>query len=141
MKKLQTYLIEIKQKGFLRFYRKRYLYLLNRLFDWSRGIKTIGDVTVDELDISETGLKVHARQYSSINIKDLKIIFSHIYPVPESVLLDYGCGKGRVLFAAAECGVMDCRGIEISSKLCKIALKNLDSYSRKSDQMKFEIIK
>ena len=59
MKKFKKIMAEIKKQGFLSFYRSRYFHLSQRLFDWSRSIKTIGDVTVDELDISETGLTVH----------------------------------------------------------------------------------
>lgn len=121
---------EIKLKGILSFFRARYYFLYQFYYDWTRGVATIGDITVEELDIADAERKTHAKQYSSINAKDLKNIFSHISPKPESVLLDYGCGKGRVLFVAAEAGIQNLRGVEISSRLSSIAVQNVNAFSR-----------
>jgi hypothetical protein len=44
------------------------------------------------------------------------------------VLVDFGCGKARVLTVASDFGFDDIRGIEISGALCKIAKDNCAKY-------------
>lgn len=43
---------------------------------------------------------------------------------PEGALVDLGCGKGKVLLVAAECGVAKIRGVEFARELCQIARAN-----------------
>jgi SAM-dependent methyltransferase len=62
--------------------------------------------------------------------------------VPEdSVLVDFGCGKGRVLLIAAECGFRKARGVEFAHELCEIADKNCAIYKRKrAPNTEFQVI-
>lgn len=56
---------------------------------------------------------------------------------PDDILVDYGCGKGRVGFFmthAVNCGSI---GVEYDEKLIKDAEKNLLSYSGRRDKMHF----
>jgi len=106
----------------------------------SRNIKTIDFVDVKELGISNSELRNHAEQYGSVHIKYLKRIFQFIKPDQNSVLLDCGCGKGRVLFVAVECGVKHCRGVELSNKLCVIAKNNVKRFKCRRSNFQLEII-
>jgi len=45
---------------------------------------------------------------------------------PESVLVDFGCGKGRVLLLAVLGGMKKAVGIEFSPQLCRIAESNIN---------------
>lgn len=48
-----------------------------------------------------------------------------------TVFVDFGSGKGRVLFVASNYNFKRVVGVEISSKLCEIARNNLVVYERK----------
>jgi hypothetical protein len=50
----------------------------------------------------------------------------------DSVLVDFGCGKGRVLFVASEFGIREVRGVEFAHELCEIAMKNSAVYKSKT---------
>ena len=46
----------------------------------------------------------------------------------DRVIIDIGCGKGRVLFIAAEFGFKEVRGLEVSPVLCETAENNITIY-------------
>jgi hypothetical protein len=48
---------------------------------------------------------------------------------PEFSVVDYGCGKGRVLMMAAEAGFGAVVGVEFAPELARIAAENLRSWS------------
>ncbi len=62
--------------------------------------------------------------------------------MPEnSVLLDLGCGKGRVLLLASHWGFREVRGVEFAQELCETAKKNIAIYkARTGVQTEFKII-
>ncbi|MCK5681070.1 class I SAM-dependent methyltransferase, partial [bacterium] len=53
-----------------------------------------------------------------------------------AVILDFGCGKGRVLILAAMAGVEKITGIEFSSELCRTARQNLARLQARRPQLK-----
>ena len=61
------------------------------------------------------------------------------YISKENIVIDYGCGKGRVGFFLNH--VLDCKvvGIDFDERMCKAAQKNLLSYSSRKNEnnMKF----
>lgn len=69
----------------------------------------------------------------------------------ENHLIDYGCGKGRVLFVAAKNGCNKVTGIEINKDMYTAARNNIDRFQSKhknaaisielvkQDAMKYEI--
>ena len=70
-------MIEISEVGCFRFFEYGYLHLSQHLFNWSRGVKTIGGFSIDELDIDNMGLKEYAEQYLSTHVKDLMTSITH----------------------------------------------------------------
>jgi predicted RNA methylase len=50
----------------------------------------------------------------------------------DSVLVDYGCGKGRTLLIAAECGFSRSVGIEFVPALIEVARLNVAKYRQKT---------
>jgi hypothetical protein len=48
----------------------------------------------------------------------------------DAVLLDLGCGKGRVLMVASEFEFREVRGVEFAHELCVVARRNIASYRR-----------
>jgi 16S rRNA G966 N2-methylase RsmD len=64
-------------------------------------------------------------------------IFASIGFTPDDILIDIGCGKGRVCFAAATYNIKKIIGIELHDGLAKAAIENLKKLklSRKSIQI------
>ena len=53
-------------------------------------------------------------------------------PSRESVFVDFGCGKARVLLAAARFGFKRVEGVEFAANLCKIAERNVAVYQART---------
>lgn len=47
------------------------------------------------------------------------------------VFVDYGCGKGRALLLAAECGFESVVGVELAPALHTVAVRNVEAYRRR----------
>jgi len=102
-----------------------YTYLLNLIDhfnDLKRGIKTeevLGykDLAIDPL----VGIR-----YESTRYKKLKSICNIAYSRGYSSFLDIGCGYGRPLIVASEIGFSTLFGVDISQKLIKGCIQNLN---------------
>jgi len=53
-------------------------------------------------------------------------------PRTDGALVDFGCGKGRVLLVASEFGFERVRGVELAHELCEIARENCAAYKAKT---------
>ena len=104
---------------------KIYTLLVDRLFDFRYGLDTCSLSELDELTILSNN-KERGVSYQPSRVIPLKKLFNKIKPhIPDnSVLVDFGCGKGRVLLIAKSFGFSEVRGIEFASELCTIARKN-----------------
>ncbi len=84
------------------------------------------------------------KKHSDLNpmSKDkLNKLFLLLDLMPNSKVVDIGCGKGRVLLVAAEYGFVEVKGIEFSPLLCSIAEKNIDKYKQKTQsKTPFQVI-
>jgi SAM-dependent methyltransferase len=98
-------------------------------FDIKYGTDTSGIIQPEHLAIKSP--KKYGR-YEPTKVVLLERLFSHIKPIlpPDSVLVDFGCGKGRVLLMASEFGFREARGVEYAHDLCDIAISNCSSYKR-----------
>lgn len=72
------------------------------------------------------------------------VLFEALRALPEQVrqkpFIDYGCGKGRALFVAEQCGFTQLLGVDIAVELLKDASENLKTYRQKNPQSRFEFI-
>jgi SAM-dependent methyltransferase len=112
---------------------KLYVAFVDRWFDFRYGTDTCRWATLDKLHIVGTN-KSHGNRYEPARIVVMRQLFRQIRPlVPkESVVVDLGSGKGRVLLIAAECGFTAATGVEFAAKLCEIARNNCLIYQRKT---------
>jgi len=93
-----------------------------RLSEWRLGIETRKWVTLEEL-----GSPSHSIGYEPIDYRCFGNILDHVDCRPgESVLLDYGCGKGRAVVLAATRPFKRVVGIERSEDLSAAARQNVD---------------
>lgn len=101
----------------------------DRKFDRDHGTETCGIRERDTLKI-ESANRDHSARYEPSRVLPLRKMLPLVRRMvpPESVLVDFGCGKGRVLLLAAEHGFR-ARGIEFAGELCEIARRNVESFN------------
>lgn len=107
------------------------LSLLEYVFDMKYGTDTMTWVHKDDLDVDED-VKRHAVLYQPSRTVPLRHLFKTLRLPEGKVFVDLGCGKGKVLFIAAEFGFKEVRGIEVSPLLCAIARMNIDRFMKKN---------
>lgn len=102
------------------------------LFDVRYGLDTDASDDLTTLTISGAN-REHARAYQATRVFSLRAIFPRLKAEAqaESVFVDLGCGKGRVLLVAAEFGFKTVRGVEFASELCETAKRNCTIYAAK----------
>jgi len=108
-------------------------YHVFRAVDWDRrrGVETEKRVRLEELDIDspsrECGLC-----YLATTLWAFREIMADLWNVgvrpSEFSLVDFGCGKGRVVLMAVEAGFREVIGVEFAPDLARIASDNLRSY-------------
>jgi len=111
------------------------------VFDLKYRVDTVNTVMLDELEIDSPN-KVHGRYYEGTNAHVFKKIFSHVkIDAPNSCLIDFGSGKGKAMFLAAERGFRKVIGVEFSGELVGICRRNLEIFKRRSkSKTEFEIV-
>jgi hypothetical protein len=96
-------------------------------FDLQTGVNTAGRVTLLELGLSSE---------KSIGYEATPIRFFHSVlgklslDYPRTIFIDLGCGKGRTLLLASNYAFSSIIGVEISEALCRIAVANINAYSK-----------
>jgi predicted RNA methylase len=106
---------------------------MDYLYDLNYGTDTITQRELDYLTI-ESENKERGVRYQPTRVMLLRKLFEKIRPIipADPVLVDFGCGKGRVLLVASEFGFKEARGIEFSPELCKIARDNCAIYRKRT---------
>jgi predicted RNA methylase len=112
--------------------------------EW-RGEKALGISTtgIDELkDLEEDGVDIsHASMYMPMNFFILDwLLENNGDAAKKEGFIDLGCGKGRVLIAAAAHGYTNIMGLDFHPRLCAIAIQNTASVSLRFPDATFRII-
>lgn len=83
----------------------------------------------------------HAQLYQGANYFLLEKVFDHLQTIEVNQnLLDFGCGKGRVLAVAAFYGFTKITGIDFAKELCEEARKNIAPIQQKFPEKIFNVI-
>jgi SAM-dependent methyltransferase len=90
----------------------------------------------------------HAELYQGANYYLLEKVFAHLETIEDSQdtgeaiknILDFGCGKGRVLTVAAYYGFSKITGVEFAKELCDTARKNIIPVQQKFPEKIFNVI-
>jgi predicted RNA methylase len=106
---------------------------LDHAFERRYGIETQAIARLEGLTI-RAGNRERATYYEGSRIMPLRGLLIVLRELDASggALVDLGCGKGKVLLAAAECGLTKARGVEFAHELCEIARMNWRSFQAKS---------
>lgn len=91
-------------------------------YDRAHGIDTSDVVRLDTLGLAAT----HRQDYHATPWPILERTLSALELHPGDVLIDFGCGKGRVVVAAAMRPLRRVIGVEISSQLAGLARANFE---------------
>lgn len=98
-------------------------------FDFRYGTDTMGKIPVAQLDVVGESV-AHGTGYQATRARPFRKVIKAIAFPHDSVFVDVGSGKGRVLLLATEFNFKRIVGIEFSRQLCQIAEKNLALYRR-----------
>lgn len=104
------------------------------------GINTHSIVNLDNLTLAgEDSDQNHHYQGASYFI-----LFSIFNELPKETqhfpLIDYGCGKGRALFVAEQCGFTHLIGVDIAKELIEDANENKSLYKKKNQQSNIDFL-
>jgi SAM-dependent methyltransferase len=98
-------------------------------FDRQHGTDTGGMVPTVDLDIEDASTKWQSNLYLGSPARVTRHLIRSLATNPaDFTFVDYGSGKGRVLFAAADFPFRKVVGVEISQALHAVAEQNLVSY-------------
>ena len=115
-------------RGFKNTFALTYHLVYDFLHDMRLGIRTGKKVRGSELGYRGTTCV----GYSPTRYRNIfKIINSINTPTDRDILLDYGCGKGRVLIVASKHPFQRVIGVELNPKLCAIARQNIQRAHKK----------
>lgn len=106
--------------------------LADFLFDWKYQIETINTIQLQELEIDSPN-KEFGIYYEGTNAYIFTQIISKIkeLDISHSYFVDFGSGKGKAMFMAAENGFKKILGIEFSPELVEISKNNLEIFKKK----------
>ena len=121
----------LKQKGVLETLKSAARIVADYRFDWKYGTDTMRRVDVDSLD-TDSGYRVHATPYQATKTRPLVKLFQQLQLPHDGIFVDLGCGKGRVLFIAAQLGFKKVVGIEFCARLCRHARENAELFLKKN---------
>ena len=83
----------------------------------------------------------HAELYQGVNYYLLEKVLDHLQTIEANKnIVDFGCGKGRVLAVAAYYGFTKITGVEFAKELCEVARKNIIPVQQKFSQKIFNVI-
>ena len=104
------------------------------------GVNTHSIVNLDSLTLAgDSSEQNHHYQGASYYI-----LFSLFHKLPSEIKLnpfiDYGCGKGRALFVAEQCGFTNLIGVDIAKELIDDANANLLIYKKKNADSKISFL-
>ncbi|HQI39722.1 MAG TPA: class I SAM-dependent methyltransferase [Ignavibacteriaceae bacterium] len=119
----------IREKGLSRTYQSVISVIEDFYFELKYGISTSKIVRREDLDISEKS-KQHSEEYKPTRIRHFRLLIKSLDLPKDSVFVDMGSGKGRVLLMASLNNFKRVTGVELSSQLCEIARENKAKFEK-----------
>jgi SAM-dependent methyltransferase len=105
--------------------------LADRWFDLRYGVDTCGTVALESLHIIGDN-RAHGHRYEPARVVELRRTFARLRDAagPDTLVIDLGSGKGRILMVAAEFGFERAVGVEFAAELCEVARRNISQFQR-----------
>ncbi len=128
---LRWAIASLRTRGFVQTAKVAWSFFADLSFDLKHGTETIRRVEMSSLDIHSAN-KVHATRYGATKERPFMELIKGLNIPSNSVFVDIGCGKGKVLLMAAECGFKKIVGIDFSPELCRLAGTNIAAFEKKT---------
>ena len=142
MSKVQQVVYSLRSVGITGTLAKAAGTLFEKSFDRKYGTDTCSRSNLSTLTITGESRAHATARYEPTRVLSLRKLLPIIRKMapPESVLLDLGCGKGRVVLLAAEAGFDRARGVEFAAELCEVARRNCSCFkAHTGSHTEFEI--
>jgi precorrin-6B methylase 2 len=110
-------------------------------FDWRYGVDTGGITPLKKLAIDSRHV-AHGVHYAPTRVRYFRAVLRTL-PIPQdSVFVDLGAGKGRLLLLAAQSGrFRKVVGVEFSAELCHVGEQNIRRFRRHcASHVGFEVV-
>jgi SAM-dependent methyltransferase len=124
-------------RGFINTFK---LLTYERKYEKKLGINTHSIVNLNSLTLAGA----NSEQNHHYQGASYFILFSILNKLPEDIkhsnFVDYGCGKGRALFVAEQCGFTKLTGVDIAKELIDDANANKLVYQKKNNQSEFHFL-
>jgi SAM-dependent methyltransferase len=116
----------------------------NAVFDIKHNINTDMRIPPTELGFTDPQIQAHAKQYSASSpyaiLRAINALTNHAGNIDKLGFVDYGCGAGRAMIAAAEAGFRNIIGVELAPKLLRICQENIANYSHENTLAELDVI-
>jgi SAM-dependent methyltransferase len=106
----------------------------DHLFDVRYGTDTVRRVSQRRLRAVSDNQEA-ARDYVPTRGRAFRALLRALGASPQTVFIDFGCGKGKLLLLAGEFGCRRIVGVEFSPELCAIARENARRYYGRADRV------
>jgi precorrin-6B methylase 2 len=110
-------------------------------FDWRYGVDTGGITPLKKLAIDSRHV-AHGVHYAPTRVRYFRAVLRTLQIPHDSVFVDLGAGKGRLLLLAAQSGrFRKVVGVEFSAELCRTAEQNIRRFQRHcAGNVRFEVV-
>jgi SAM-dependent methyltransferase len=121
----------IRHIGLKRTIKISFISLMDYVFDFTYGTDTVNQVELDNLYIQSKN-RTRGERYALSPAKAFNKLMNTLSFPHNSVFVDLGCGKGKMLLMASQYGFKRIVGVEFSEKLCECARNNISIYKKKT---------
>lgn len=123
----------LTEQGLHGLFYKGWLSLGDRAFDWRYGLDTSRWVTLDQVDVVGEN-RAAGNRYEPMRVGVIRTFLRRILPVLDGNidLVDFGCGKGRILFVASEFPIHRATGIEFAVEIAALGRRNIEIFNERS---------
>lgn len=119
-----------RKRGFVQTAKVAWSFFEDLFYDWKYGTDTNRRVEMSTLPIESTN-RGNAKRYGATKAQPFMKLMRRLEIPSNSVFVDIGSGKGKVLLMAAQCGFERIIGIDFSPELCAIARVNIAAFQKR----------
>lgn len=128
----------IRTRGFLGSLDSVVTITMDHLFDYRYGTQTMAEAQTGRMSIKE-GNRADGFRYVVSRVRPLKKLLGELRLADKGAFVDFGCGKGRVLLLAAQCGFSRVTGVEYTEELSALARSNVSRFLSRCPDVHAEI--
>lgn len=121
----------LRQKGFRTTWQNAISILGDRWFEFRYRVRTEERIKIEDMQVESESRRC-GEGYAATRAVPFRKLMAQLDLPPSSVLVDFGCGRGKVLLLALEYGFPKVVGVEYSEPLCKDSCSNLNAFKMRT---------